>query len=182
MKSILVITGMAVAAVASMLHAASIYTWQDENGQVHFSDRALEGVEKSKPVDIPGDYAGTNTERAADPYSIRQQIEYFDRKKEARRQARLEQQQLQQAAREQDLKEQELQYLQEQVDDSYPGYHWPYYRPYRRFHRPRPRHHRPAIRSTSPYAQQYLRRDKSNEFSTHTGSPYPSYPLNFWKY
>ena len=83
--------------MTSAVMAAPIYTWQDESGQVHFSDRPLAGAEKSSPVDIPGIYAGSGQEKAADPYSIRQQVEYFDRKKEARRQARLEQQRLQQA-------------------------------------------------------------------------------------
>lgn len=174
-------------AILQSATAGPIYTWQDENGQVFYSDRPLAGEDRSEQVNLETEVSSRQNDAASDRYSIRDQIEYFDEKKEQRRKAWLEERRLRQESRAQDLEEQRLQYELERSKGSdsdrvYMGY-YPGYRPiYNRPHRP----HRPSrprgIEINSPYMQQYEYVPELHRFNQQIGNPYPSYPLNFWKH
>lgn len=163
--------------------AGPIYTWQDENGQVFYSDRPLAGEDRSEQVNLDTEVPSRQNDAASDRYSIRDQIEYFDEKKEQRRKAWLEERRLRQESRAQDLQEQRLQYELERSKDSdsdrvYTGYYPAYHPIYRH-----PRHRRPrGIEINSPYMKQYEYVPEQHRFNQQIGNPYPSYPLNFWKH
>ena len=179
--------------------AGPIYTWQDQDGRVYFSDTPQNDNGQVRKIDL-NTQMPVNREPVENEYSIRNQMEYFDQKREAQRQARLEEQQLKQTARAQELQAQQLEQqaeLLQQTPQTVVTNQRPYYRPNYYPPRYRPPHHRPpnykpghrpvpyhpsGIQSTSPYVQQYLNQGGHNGFSLHTGSPYPSLPLNFWKY
>jgi len=164
--------------------AAPIYTWQDDQGRVYYSDRPVDDAVQLRRTDLNTQIPAANADQQApsdNPYSIRSQIEYFDQRKEAQRQAWLDEQKLRQSAKVQELQTQQLQQQAEQ-QDSYPetvytGYYRPYYgyRPHRP-HRP----HRRGVKVNSPYAQQLLL--QSGYPNATPGRPYPSTPLNFWKH
>jgi len=179
---------------AMVVSAGPIYTWQDENGRVHFSDNPQNDKGQIQKTDLDTKMP-VNTEQVDNEYSIRNQMDYFDQKREAERQARLEEQQLRQTARAQELQAQQLeqQAIQaQQTPQTVVINQRPYYRPYYSYppnyrppyhkpgHRPVP-YHPAGIQTTSPYAQQYLDRSDHSGQNLHTGSPYPSLPLNFWK-
>ena len=137
---------------STVVIAAPIYTWQDESGRTHFSDRPLneDAQELETDYSIPGP-----ADSVASPAQVQQQdvikeqIESFYERRDAERQARLEEQRLKQSARAQQLQAQ--QQLLEAEKDNYPQTvytpAWPYYgnRPYRR-----PHHHRPGVKPPYP--------------------------------
>ena len=185
---------------ATVVAAGPIYTWQDEDGRVHFSDVPQSDNGQAQKTDL-NTQMPVNREQVDNEYSIRNQMEYFDQKREAERQARLDEQQLKQTARAQELQAQQLEqqaWQAQQIPQTVVINQRPYYRPnYSYPRRYRPPHHRPphykpghrpvpynraGIQSSSPYVQQYLNRGGHNGIGLHTGSPYPSLPLNFWKY
>ena len=177
----------------SSIAAAPIYSWQDEQGRVHFSDRPLDhGAQKLSPqydTQAPQDNAEEPAAQPEHQYSIRNQIEYFDQKREAERQAWLEERKFRQEERSQKLDKEYLEQQAEQQSQSDTGYlnSYPYYRPYRpgRPHRPnrpdRPHYQHPkrGVQVHSPYSEQLLiqQGDKTTPLNR-----YPSYPLNFWKH
>jgi hypothetical protein len=186
---------------ATVVAAGPIYTWQDEDGRVHFSDVPQSDNGQAQKTDMDTQMP-VNTEQVDNEYSIRNQMEYFDQKREAQRQARLEEQQLKQTARAQELQAQQLEqqaWQAQQTPQTVVINQRPYYRPYysypRRYrppynrpphykpgHRPVPYHNQSGIQSSSPYVQRYLDRSKHHNSGIHTGNPYPPFPLNFWKY
>jgi len=166
---------------ASTVAAGPIYTWQDEEGRVYFSDRPQADQGQARKTDL-NTQMPVNIDQAENEYSIRNQMEYFDQKREARRQARLERQRLKQAARAQELQAWQLEQQAEQAAQTPQTVvinQRPYYRPYYRH----PHFRRPTgIQATSPYALRYLHQGDHHRFSITAGSPYPSLPPNFWKY
>lgn len=169
--------------VSQGISAGPIYSWQDESGQIHYSDRPLAGEDQSQPIDLQTKVDGDRKSTESEQYSIREQVEYFDRKREEQRRALLEERRFRQEARAQELEQRRLEYEQERLNNSeaetviYGGY--PRYRPIYH-HR---RHRRPyGVQVNSPYMRQYRYVPKLHQFSRDVGRPYPSYPLNFWKH
>ena len=172
------------ALVSQGISAGPIYSWQDESGQIHYSDRPLAGEDQSQPIDLQTKVDGDRKSTESEQYSIREQVEYFDRKREEQRRALLEERRFRQEARAQELEQRRLEYEQERLNNSeaetviYGGY--PRYRPIYHHHR---RHRRPyGVQVHSPYMRQYRYVPKLHQFSRDVGRPYPSYPLNFWKH
>jgi hypothetical protein len=169
--------------VIRVASAGPIYTWQDDQGQVHFSDRPLAGEDQSQPTNIQTQVSDNQDATASDRYSIRQQIEYFDQKREQQRQANLEERRLRQEARMQELEERRLKIEQERAENPEPETvivnQYPRYRP--RYHRG-PYHRPRGIQTHSPYMLQYEYLDDHNRFNLGIGNRYPSYPLNYWRH
>ena len=130
----------------------------------------------------------TRVDGASDPeitkqYSIREQIEYFDRKRELQRRASLEERRLRQEARDQELAERQLEYERQRLENPQPETviinQYPRYRPinrHGRFRQPR------GVQVHNPYMLQYEHVGDHHRFNLDVGRPYPSYPLNFWKH
>ena len=167
---------------ATAVVAGPIYTWQDQDGRVYFSDTPQNDNGQVRKTDL-NTQMPVNREQVENEYSIRNQMEYFDQRREAQRKAWLEEQQLRQTARDQELRALQLEQQSEQAQQTPQTVvinQRPYYYPYRR---QRPHYRQPTgIQSTSPYASQYLNRGDHHRINLHTGSPYPSLPLNLWKY
>ena len=166
---------------ATAVAAGPIYTWQDQEGRVYFSDTPQNDQGPISKTDLNTQMPVT-ANKTENEYSIRNQMEYFDQRRETQRQAWLERQRLKQAARAQELQARQLEQQAEQAAQTPQTVvinQRPYFRPYYRHPHYR---QRTGIQSTSPYALQYLHRGDHHRFSLSTGSPYPSMPLNFWKY
>ena len=199
----------------SAVEAAPIYSWQDEQGNTHFSDRPLaEDAQKLSPeysTQSPATGSSEQPETPEHQYSIRNQIEYFDQKREAERQAWLEERKFRKEERAQQLEKQYLEQQAEQQSESDTVYinPYPYYRPYRS-HRPH-RPHRPNRPGRPDRPEDGDRPDRPEHRSKYhhphskrgvqVHSPYaqqlliqdptqrrtpvnryPDYPLNFWKH
>lgn len=170
--------------LATAVVAAPIYTWQDKDGNTHYSDSpsANEGQVRKTDLQTRLPPVDGQQQPASSGYSVREQMEYFDRKREEKRQAWLDRQRLRQEARAQELQALEL---QRQAEQPQPPVivSQPYYRPsYRPRRRPHPMYRKPTgIQSSSPYALQYLHQGDHHRFNLNIGNQYPSYPLNFWK-
>lgn len=175
--------------------AGPIYTWQDEQGRIHYSDRPIDAADdavevKEIDLDTQVPVAQDNLQPPADNlYSIRNQIEYFDQRKDAERQAWLEEQKLKQSARAQELQAQQLEQwaVQEQQPDTViinpSPYYRPYYRPYRPYYRhPRPRPHQHGVPSHRPRDQQRRPQGDPTLYNLNQGNPYPTSPFYRQRY
>lgn len=166
--------------------AGPIYTWQDAQGRIHYSDRPIGEVDDVKQIDLETQVpaAQNSLQSPADNlYSIRNQVEYFDRRKEAERQAWLERQKLIQTARAQELQAQQLEQEAEKEEEQSKTViinSSPWYRPYYRYPHSHP--HQRGVQVQSPYALQLLHQGDNHRFNLNFGNRYPSYPLNFWKH
>ena len=174
------VTGITVVTLLGLsgVQAAPIYSWQDEQGNTHFSDRPLaEDAEKLSPeysTQSPAIGSAEQPETPEHQYSIRNQIEYFDQKREAERQAWLEERQFRKEERAQQL---EKQYLEQQAEQSEQRdtvfvNPYPYYRPYRS-HRPH-RPHRPNRPDRPGDPDRPDRPDRPAHHPKHSFHPYPS--------
>ena len=166
--------------------AAPIYTWQDERGQVYFSDQPLSNNGQSRQMgittQIPLVPLTESQQQINERYSIRRQMEYFDQRRESQRQAWLERRRLIQSDRQ--LQQQAQQIEQQASRDTQllqvvvvnPQSYYSPYQHYSGYQQPT------GIQVNNPYALQLQHAGDHHQFNLNVGNPHPSYPLNFWKY
>lgn len=116
--------------VSAVVLSGPIYTWYDETGGVHFSDQPQTDQQETSRLELQTESPSMIQSSAGQPYSIQQQIEYFDERRDAQREARLEEQKLRQERREQQLEAQRLDQLERQLQlqqqEQQPVYVTPY--------------------------------------------------------
>ena len=179
------LTVVLMSAGLSPVIASPIYPWQEEQGRTHFSDRPLNQDAEPLAEDYsipPSEDSARAPEQAQRPNPMQQQIDYFYQRRDAERQARLEEQRIRQLAREQELQARQLQLEAERqsepdtvIINSMPYYG---YRPYWK-HR---HHRRGGVKVHSPYARQLLKQNNPQPNNPNPTNRYPNYPLNFWKH